>query len=186
MKLPTLTDEQTPAFEVAATVWVVQERERVQEARVLASCFELVNDRSKMVLIHTGYCLNVYKKHPKELYGTRFSRHFFPYEVFSTKEAVEELAKWRPVIATKDQWKKAIGGIRGGGVEHCEMGPCCADIGVIRELLLSCQQEGGLMEREVRKLKHLYETHPIVVPTPNLDLILDQLNIKKPERKSQA
>jgi len=70
-------------------------------------------------------------------------------EVFSTEEEVKAATEFFPVtFITSDDWEKAIGSNREGGVNtnDCELKPCCGNISSLGEYLYTCYSRSGLIK----------------------------------------
>ena len=175
MKLPEL--EREPQFQVRDRVWVIAGK-NLQEDRVSSILLELcdVGGDKQPVLICTGYRLGT-----ANLDSSDFS--FRPNEVYATEELAREFAQWHPVIDLSEaDWKQAIGDREDDeNLEECELSRCCAAISAIRDLLLKCQEDGGLAERDVRNLRQLLGEHEYPMHNgqrpANLDKIIGQLGL---------
>lgn len=175
MKLPEL--EREPQFQVRDKVWIIAGR-NPQEDRVSAILLELCDagGDKQPVLICTGYRLGT-----ANLDSSDFS--FRLNEVYATEELAGELAQWHPVSDLSEaDWKQAIGDREDdASLEECELSRCCAVISAIRDLLLKCQEDGGLVERDVRTLRQLFGEHEYPLPNgqrpANLDKIVGQLRL---------
>lgn len=95
------------------------------------------------------------------------------------KKKTDELNEWHPVKGLTDEdWKKAIGNRDDfESLENCELSCCCAVISEIRDILLECQKNSGLIERDVRTLCQYLGEHDIPLKRKNLDKIFEQLGI---------
>ncbi|MFA5987126.1 MAG: hypothetical protein WC797_00530 [Candidatus Paceibacterota bacterium] len=180
--LPELDPSEEPRFNAGQRVWVIVDGVAVyvEDVTIRSILFELCeNGKGKPpVLICTGYRLSEYNPGS----GSFFSS---PDEVYATKEVAEELAKWYPVKDVSEaEWKQAIGDRQDDeSLDSCELPSCCANISDARDIFAKCQQKGGLIERDVRRVRGLLEGHYPVPsgdskPTPtSLDKIMAQLGL---------
>lgn len=172
MKLPEIEPWCKPKFNVGDRVWIIKEKKAVENF-VTAILFELVSASPgrEPVLICTRYRLGMRNFEAKD--------YQFGLDEVYTEEEVKELVKWHPVKGlAKEEWKKAIGGRDDAeSLENCELSRCCAVISDTRDLLLKCQEEGGLIERDVRTLCQYLGEHELPLKRKNLDKIFEQLGI---------
>ena len=176
MNLPKL--EREPQFQVRDKVWIIAGKD-VQEDHVSSILFELrdVGNDKPPVLICTGYRLGI-----ANLDSSDWS--FRPGEVYATEAQATELAQWHSVGDLPEaDWKQAIGDREDDeSLEECELSRCCAVISSIRDILLKCQEDGGLVERDVRALRQLFSgEHEYPLPNgkrpTNLDKIVGQFGL---------
>ena len=170
-----------PQFSLGQKIWYINCRKEVDEDQIRAIDFKLVRHEGKDQLFCVGYDLQTVNIDAPGL-------PFMPYDLYETKELADQLAVWHPITnMTDEQWEAAIGDREKGTAEDSELGICCADISEIRDLLITCRQDGGLMERDVQIISSLINNHDHDVVTtsekcPNLQKILTQLNVNvKPE-----
>ena len=163
-------------FQVRDKVWVIAGKD-VQEDHVSAILFELCDDGNKQsTFICTGYRLGFANLDSIDLL-------FSPNEIYESEELAKELAQWHPVSDFSEaDWKQAIGDRRDDqSLDESELSRCCALISNIRDLLLKCQEDGGLIERDVRILRKLLKEHEYPLPNghrpANLDKVLGQLGL---------
>lgn len=103
--------------------------------------------------------------------------------MYATEAQAMELAQWHPVSNLSEaEWEQAIGNREDDdSLEECDLSCCCATISAIRDLLLKCQENYGLIEREVRTLRQLLGEHEYPMPNGerpvNLDKIIGQLGL---------
>jgi hypothetical protein len=107
-----------------------------------------------------------------------------PGEVYKTEAEAQELAVWHPVVrVSKKTWLKAVGTReRQRSIDESELFPCCTNISHVRDILLKCQRQKGLIERDVCELCELLgQYHPEMISTGNKNLwrILKQLGFKE-------
>ena len=180
MKLLKLKSEKEMRFKIGDRVWIIKEKHPV-EANIMSISFQLIKNGKgeEPFLICIGYHLNQYNSDRYPL-----SAEFYPYEVYPTQKLPNELAQWHPeTLLTTTEWKQAVGDRDDeASLEECELSPCCATISHIRDLLLKCENDSGLIERDVRRLRELLDSHRHPRSTSgrkskNLNRIFRQLGI---------
>jgi hypothetical protein len=167
--------EYEPAFGLGDHVWVIAGK-APQDVRVLAVLFQLgrMNSEGRDVLLCTGYLLDT-----MNLDGPDDS--FPPHEVYASELAAQELAAWHPVDDISElEWKQAIGDREDDdSLDECELSRCCTTISRTRDILAKCQENSGLIERDLRILKELFKNHEYPSPNglrpQNLDKIIGEL-----------
>lgn len=177
MKLPVMKPNDAPQHNIGDSVWVISRRQPTM-CNVLSIKLELCSSgkANDPVLLCMGYRLNTLNVDSKDW-------SFRPHEVYASKELAEKLAQWHPVSdLSEEEWKMAIG-VRDDdeSLEECELSRCCATISSARNILLKCQKDGGLIERDVQSLCALLSGHGYPKPggqrPANLDKIVGQLGI---------
>jgi hypothetical protein len=164
-----------PQFMVNDKVWIISARKACKD-EVNAISFEYAeNETRELVLFCTGYRLS-------HINGATNNGYYRPFEIYSTEAEAQELTVWHAVDVTKKEWRLAIGSRENEkSIDLCELAPCCANVSSIRDVLLVCQRDGGLMERDRQKLGHLLGQHEYPMPggkrPENLDKIIGQLNL---------
>jgi hypothetical protein len=110
-----------------------------------------------------------------------FQDLFFPYEIYSTEDEAKKLSSWFEVKGIrKRDWKTAIGDRKDDeSLEEAELSRCCANISEARDLLLLCQKNSGLIQRDVNQLHYLLKGHEAPLHKPVLDKILAKLKLPK-------
>jgi hypothetical protein len=103
-------------------------------------------------------------------------------EFFLSYQEAKEMAVTYPVVATQDEWFKAIGLKKDSDRlqydEECELAPCCGTISDIRDLLSTIMEREYCTGMQKRTLVSLMNAHePALGLSPALDKILAQLNI---------
>lgn len=173
--------EGKPQFTLGQKIWYINCRKEVDEDQIQAINFKLLRHEGKDQLFCVGYDLQTIN-----IDAPGFP--FMPYDLCETKELADQLAVWHPITDMADeQWEAAIGDREKETAEDSELGICCADISAIRDLLITCRLDGGLMERDVQMISCLIAGHDHNVTTnpeefPNLQKIFTQLSVNvKPE-----
>lgn len=179
MRLPVLRVDHTPIALAGGNVWVIH-RHKPERVHVLSVVFEMTIDHEEpgkpgeQAFFFMGYRTN-----PPN--ASRRDFLYLPCDVFKTRREAAEDAKWHPVThVSAKTWEKAIGSE--AVHEDSELGSCCGTIGEIRDLLLQCQKDGGIMERDRRKLESLLASHtrptkPDGNPPPHFERILKKLGL---------
>jgi hypothetical protein len=167
--------EYAPRFGVNDTVWIIAAGKACKD-EVNAINFEYAQNQAReLVLFCTGYRLS-------HINGATNNGYYRPFEIYSSEAEAHELATWHAVTMTQKEWVRAIGSRQNEkSIDRCELAPCCANVSAIRDMLLRCQRDGGLMERDRQKLGHLLDEHEYPMPNgkrpENLDKIMGQLNL---------
>ena len=172
-----------PQFSLGQKIWYINCRKEVDEDQIRAIDFKLVRHEGKDQLFCVGYDLQTVNIDAPGL-------PFMPYDLYETKELADQLAVWHPITnMTDEQWEAAIGDREKETTEESELSECCSRIARVRDLLITCRQDGGLLERDVRVISNLItgDDHNIVTTPekfPNLQKICAQLNVNvKPENE---
>lgn len=146
-----------PEFVIDQEVWIIWGRERYRGTRVLTILFELCAEADygqNCQLICTGYRLQAISDSPDGI--------FRPNQVYPTEAVARELSQWCPVDGlSAEKWRRAIGHPDDDedALAGSELSPCCAKISHLRRLLFLCQKDGGLIERDRRRVEYLWDTH---------------------------
>lgn len=181
-----VSKDHAPEFSLNQKVWFIVGK-RSESGHVIGIKFELINSSDAGdVLFCTGYKLDRYNV---DSLDSDFS--FLPHEVYGTEAEVQTLIEWHPVSdVSNEEWLKALGKRSADGdsveesesIENCELARCCANVSDSRDLLYRCQEDGGLIERDLRLLKASLgrDLHGLLAtnhPRPILKKIFDQLGI---------
>jgi hypothetical protein len=185
MQLPQIE----PKFNLGDVVWVIQGNNVnrcVLGSKVYSIKLELfiAKQGEPPVLVCTGYQLGVMNFDVLDAISSSYPHD----KVYSTKEEAETLAKWHPVEnISLEEWERAIGNRENDdSLDTCELSRCCAIISDIRDILLDCKENQGLIERDLLKLSDLLKSHDFplyenLLPdgqgSKNLAKILGQLGI---------
>ena len=150
----------------------------VQEDKISGYYCVLLEDEGQLKLTPTDYRLSTLNVGRGELTDKWKRDEFF----LSYDEAMSMAVEYE-VVATSDEWFKAIG-LSGGGQDNryditddCELPICCANISDIRDLLYNVCVSGKINGVTKRNLIALLNSHEPPVNKPVLDKILAQLNI---------
>lgn len=173
-----------PCFSLGQQVWYITDGiPAVDSSTVRSICFELLPHRvGKPLLACVGYKLAVMHV------GAADHETFLPFELFESESVARENAVWHPVTGISEQeWLTAIG--QRDGEQICELGSCCPGILDTRDLLIKCRTNGGLRERDARRIVGLLKTnaHADILdlkdqPKPVLTRIFAQLGIRLVKR----
>lgn len=182
MKLLEVDPGQEPQFNIGDRVWTIVYK-AIREDSVSSILFQLCEGSdSHPVLVCTGFRLT--------RLNLESSDHIFPLnEVYATEAIAKELAQWHPVADLLEaEWKQALGDRDyDESLDECELSRCCGKISDIRDLLVKCQENSGLIERDVRTLRQLLNNHEYPMPNGerpvNLDKVITQLGLIDETRK---
>lgn len=175
-QLPPFESGCEPTHKINDTAWVIQHR-RLLKVKILGINFTEVETETGHVLMTTGYDTDVYSD------LRTGSRCFLPRQITTNEAEARRLCTWHPVVGlSKRQWMAAIGNPEDSdSLDTCEMPACCGNIGQIREHLMDCQVEGGLIQRDVERLADALANHERPSSfSNNLDNILTQLGLTWP------
>lgn len=148
-------------FEPESIVWIVHCRE-VRKTSVSAVRFEMcredASEGQQFILLLTGYRLPQFNHETEDCY-------FRPYEVYATREAAEEQARWYPAESISEaDWKAALGSsniYRNGDrwmqvfPDGCELSQGGDRVFAIRHILCEGWKRKGLIYRDVATLREL-------------------------------
>lgn len=149
----------------------------VHEDEILGYFCILGKDENKNdILYPTDYRLRIVNMDRGDFLDAWKSDEFF----LSYQEA-KDMAVTYPVLATEDEWFKAIGlkndSNRLEYDEECELAPCCSTISDIRSLLATIMKNELCTGMQKQTLISLMNAHEPTGLSPTLDKILSQLNI---------
>ena len=106
----------------------------------------------------------------------------------SLKEEVSRLRKqsktFVQVHVSANEWEQALGN-REKETHHedCELQSCCANISSIRDWLLQCKEDGGMVQDDIQQLDEALKAHDKPTETPVLESILKQLGLEWTEHE---
>ena len=121
--------------------------------------------------------------------------YYKTHELYTTEESVVKATEWIPVSGiSPEEWKHAIGPEKAINdtensysdhiefiAECTEIGMCCASLSEARHMLYKCQRNGGLIRRDVDRLKSEMGAHSEKLEdrpeSPILSNIFGQLGI---------
>jgi hypothetical protein len=110
-------------------------------------------------------------------------------EIYPSRDEAERLTTKVPVKFSQDDWMAAIGlnskSDRIHYDEEAELGPCCANISEIRDMLYKCCKDGGLITRDVEALQRMLDNHEPATKSmcPTLYKILKKIGVEWKEAK---
>lgn len=180
MKSYEVHPEFTPKFKIGEKVWCINVGRRVESTEVLSIRFELFNEQGKELLVCRGYNLRMLNLNTEDEH--RNLDCWPAKEVYATEHEAKVLAKLHAVEdVSEEDWTKAIGNPDDEeSFEKSELTPCCAEISNLRDLLMKCRKNKGLIERDMITLRRfcLKGSHMPTNPIPTLKKILEKLDIK--------
>jgi hypothetical protein len=109
--------------------------------------------------------------------------YFDEMEIYPSKEEAERLTRKVAVEFSDEDWRDAIGlapgDDRASYDEEAELGPCCANISEIRDMLFECAENKGLIVRDVERLQAMLDGHESATKSmcPTLYKILDAIGV---------
>lgn len=150
-------------FSVGQKVWFVKNNGREYNSGIIASILFIYNgDRSGGLRCERYYIEDFDKEETFEAGGLKIPVPFievFVDNVYELEEMVKILTEFHPVVGiSEEEWLKAIGNYDDeGSIDKCDLPPCCASISQVRDILMDCKKEGGLVESRVRFLEYVLE-----------------------------
>jgi len=185
------------AFPIGQTIYIPQKNRGALEVKVLGwhavmlkrdgseELYAIVQeyDIGEYVFVRRGDCLDT-------------TNTVLRSECYDDRTKAQKASEFLKVELNKKAWKLAIGdrNIRDKSspyhLENCNLHPCCAEISAIRDILLYCRENGGLIVHERDELVRLMQQHGFrhnkQSPMNPLRMIFEQLGIDYDEAKSQA
>jgi hypothetical protein len=185
LRLPVYPSHASQRLTVGDKAWVIDHKE-VRQYWVRSIQFELLHlGNREPELICTGFTFWEQKGGLMPHNSETMSEYFRPFEVYTNRPTAVRHARWHAVEGVSDeQWACAIGTREDDkSLDTCEMQRCCANVSQLRDYLLKCQRDGGLIHRDWRDLRHLLPQHEHPLPDgkrpKNLDKILSKLGLLK-------
>ena len=168
-----------PGFTNGQEVWFITSRREVESDQVRSVFFKSMRSDGQEKLLCTGYQLSM--TNPDAVDEETFS----PRDLYKTKAVAQQLAVWHSVEGIReDEWLQAIGDREEETIEDYELGICCTGLSDVRDLLTQCQQDGGLIERDCRRITallkgsgHSDKLDITDCPKPILIRIFEQLGV---------
>ena len=170
-------EKYTPQFMPGDTVWAVQgPKPKPEETKVNGVECVLFEE-----LLCVGYRLPLFYFVGEDGLG-----EYWPiYKVFGSQEEAERICQWTEVDdITDEEWQQAIGDREDESHYDSELGPCCANISAIRDLLYQCWKHKGLPLRDIEHIKiNLLSGHQETLedPSPILKKIWESLHLEQVE-----
>lgn len=167
-----------PKRKIDEIVYYIDEKTRtVQIAKIFYIEFILVKNNRRLWLINPKYVL-IKDNGPVD--GV-----FDDENLYAKKREALKMARWCPIKGvSRREWFKAIGDpSKKNGLANCELQACCGWISSVREDLFQCKDEGGLIWRDVLKIKDYFShcDYPLGENRNRpkiLDKILGQLGLR--------
>jgi hypothetical protein len=185
LRLPVYPGYASGRLSVGDKAWIIHRKE-VRQYWVRSIQFELQNfGNREPELICTGFTFYEQKGGLVPCDSETGSEYYRPYEVYANRRRALRNARWHAVEGVSDeQWRRAIGTREDDkSLDSCEMHRCCANVSQLRDYLLKCQRDGGLIHRDWRDLRYLLPQHEHPLPRgerpKTLDMILDKLGLLK-------
>jgi hypothetical protein len=154
-----------PRFKIGETIWELTHNSfgptTVVKQTIRTIILENYNIEGVDFYITKGYTTDIWNYDNEDnTIEWADGRNFYRTE----KEALKE-AKWTPVDLPYSGYK-AIGiDVNGDRIneelQDCALGMCCADISVVRDLLIRCFICKGLCKKDIDTIKHIKKSHPI-------------------------
>jgi len=178
--------EFAPKFNVGDTVWYFREETGRYLSTKITCILAEIHNMSNWIdcsIRDFGMMCAGYKT---ETYPTWFENgryYFHNDELWRSEEEIRESAKWYPIKDDHD-WEAAIGNREEKSHLKSELAPCCSDISCIRDVLLKCQKNGGIIERDRQMILLSLGSHAEIIEEgkanfPNVNSIFSELDINE-------
>lgn len=164
-----------PKYALEQKVWIGDDQE-VDEAEVIYHIVKMASDKGKTYGVIQRYALNRLNLKADDCY-------YGEEEIYPSKDEAERLTRKVSVQFSDEEWREAIGlapgDDRSNYDEEADLGPCCAHISAIRDLLFDCAENKGLIVRDVERLQALLDGHEPATKSmcPTLYKILDAIGV---------
>jgi hypothetical protein len=108
--------------------------------------------------------------------------HYLIKDIYLTEQAAKNHAQWTPINIGDYDWQAMIGDRDDDSHGDSELGVCCANLSGVRDELIRCRKQGGLIRRDLDYLAVCTSTHENLFEgdfSENIDKIMRDLNIKE-------
>jgi len=186
-------DKVNPKFDLGETVFAILGPDNYCQGQVTAYRSWVTKDKDKILVIPTEARLSTFTLSD---YFKDIEQDAVPFRYLTDDE--EQAKNWSgviPVDCSDEDWFKAIGKRPDiekmiakdkysydleDSLEDSELGVCCANISAVRDMLIKCRDNKGLIGWEVERLQGLCRNsyHDFPEDAPTLTNILKQLNVK--------